>query len=53
MMQELLRLRKALFAVHRVDALTVYDRKLEIIQNNLYGVDIDVFAVASPSFGSG
>src|SRR5438874_9626439 len=27
------------------DPGTVYKRKLEIIQNNLYGVDIDLFAV--------
>ena len=45
MMQELLRLREALFATRGLDAVTVYRRKLEIIQNNLYGVDIDVFAV--------
>jgi type I restriction-modification system DNA methylase subunit len=45
MMQELLRLREALFATKGLDAVTVYLRKLEIIQNNLYGVDIDVFAV--------
>ena len=45
MMQELLRLREALFATKGLDAVTVYKRKLEIIQNNLYGVDIDVFAV--------
>jgi hypothetical protein len=45
MMQELLRLREALFATRGLDALTVYRRKLEIIQNNLYGVDIDLFAV--------
>ncbi len=45
MMQELLRLREALFATRGLDDVTVYRRKLEIIQNNLYGVDIDVFAV--------
>ncbi len=45
MMQELLRLREALFATRGLDAVGVYKRKLEIIQNNLYGVDIDVFAV--------
>jgi hypothetical protein len=45
MMQELLRLREALFAAHHIDQQKVYDRKLEIIQNNLYGVDIDIFAV--------
>ena len=45
MMQELLRLRETLFAARGLDAVTVYRRKLEIIQNNLYGVDIDLFAV--------
>jgi hypothetical protein len=45
MMQELLRLREALFATRGLDALTVHGRKLEIIQNNLYGVDIDLLAV--------
>jgi hypothetical protein len=45
MMQELLRLREALFATRGLDAVTVYRRKLDIIQSNLYGVDIDVFAV--------
>src|SRR5438552_6424993 len=45
MMQELLRLREALFATRGLDSVTVYRRKLEIIQNNLYGVDIDLFAV--------
>jgi type I restriction-modification system DNA methylase subunit len=45
MMHELLRLRAALFAAHKVDAKTVYERKLEIIQNNLYGGDIDEFAI--------
>jgi type I restriction-modification system DNA methylase subunit len=45
MMQELLRLREALFATRGLDDVTVYRRKLEIIQNNLYGVDIDLFAV--------
>jgi len=45
MMQELLRLRQALFATRPLDDPTIYGRKLEIIQNNLYGVDIDLFAV--------
>jgi hypothetical protein len=45
MMQELLLLRETLFATRGLDAVTVYRRKLEIIQNNLYGVDIDLFAV--------
>lgn len=45
LLHELLDLRAALFAVRNIDAQTVYDRKLAIIQNNLYGVDIDPFAV--------
>jgi type I restriction-modification system DNA methylase subunit len=45
MMQELLRLREALFTTRGLDAVTLYARKLEIIQNNLYGVDLDLFAV--------
>ena len=46
LLHELLDLRTALFASRHLDARTVYDRKLEIIQNNLYGVDIDPFAVS-------
>ncbi len=45
MLQELLALRTGLFAAHQIDATTTYQRKLEIIQNNIYGVDIDPFAV--------
>ncbi len=45
MLHELLEQRQALFAARGVDARTVYERKLEIIQNNLYGVDLDPFAV--------
>ena len=45
MLHELLDLRACLFTVKQVDAATVYERKLEIIQNNLYGVDSDQFAV--------
>ena len=45
MLHELLDLRTALFTARRLDADTVYARKLEIIQNNLYGVDLDPFAV--------
>jgi len=45
MMQELLRLREALFAAKVKDYRTLYERKLDIIQNNLYGVDKDRFAV--------
>lgn len=45
MLQELLSLRQGLFAAKHVDATTTYARKLEIIQNNIYGVDLDPFAV--------
>ena len=56
MMQELLRLRDALFtSKHLGDAslftskhlgdASLYNRKREIIENNIYGVDIDRFAV--------
>lgn len=45
MLQELLALRSGLFAARKVDPLTTYQRKLEIIQNNIYGVDLDPFAV--------
>lgn len=45
MLHELLDLRAALFASKRLDAVSIYQRKLEIIQNSLYGVDVDPFAV--------
>jgi len=45
MLHELVDLRQALFVTRGVDAQAVYDRKLEIIRRNLYGVDIDPFAV--------
>jgi type I restriction-modification system DNA methylase subunit len=45
MLHELLDLREALFATKKLDTGSVYGRKLEIIQNNLYGVDLDHFAV--------
>ncbi len=45
MLHGLLDLRDALFARHRLDSDSVYQRKLEIIQHNLYGVDLDPFAV--------
>jgi hypothetical protein len=45
MLQELLTLRFALFIARNVDSRTMYQRKLEIIQSNLYGVDLDPFAV--------
>jgi type I restriction-modification system DNA methylase subunit len=45
MLQELLSLRAGLFAAKHVDATTTYQRKLEIIQDNIYGVDLDQFAI--------
>jgi len=45
MLHELLDLRASLFVTKKLDTKSVYDRKLEIIQNNLYGVDLDPFAV--------
>ena len=45
MLHELVDLRRCLFNTARVDPITDYHRKLQIIQNNLYGVDIDEFAV--------
>ena len=44
MMQELIELQTTLYNVG-VDSKALYDLKLEIIQHNLYGVDIDEFAV--------
>jgi type I restriction-modification system DNA methylase subunit len=45
MLHELLDLRAALFASKNLDAVSVYERKLEIIERNVYGVDIDPFAI--------
>jgi hypothetical protein len=45
MLHELLELRGCLFVSRNVDTASAYQRKLEIIENNLYGVDIDTFAV--------
>lgn len=46
MLHELLALRAILFKNGKeIDPYTVYDRKLEIIERNLYGVDIDPRAV--------
>jgi len=45
MLHELLDLRQALFQAQHLDSISTYQRKLEIIRNNLYGVDIDPFAV--------
>ena len=44
MMQELIELQTTLYNAG-VDSKSLYDLKLEIIQRNLYGVDIDDFAV--------
>jgi len=45
MLHELIDLRACLFATRNLDPVSTYQRKLEIIQNNLYGVDLDEFAV--------
>jgi len=45
MLHELLELRTCLFVSQKLGANTAYQRKLEIIENNLYGVDKDEFAV--------
>ncbi len=44
MLHELLDVRRALFVSRNIDPQSEYDRKLEIIQSNIYGVDIDPFA---------
>ena len=44
MMQELIELQTALYNAG-ADAKALYELKLEVIQRNLYGVDIDKFAV--------
>ena len=45
MLHELLALRTCLFETKKLDPVSAYQRKLEIIANNVYGVDIDAFAV--------
>jgi hypothetical protein len=45
MLHELMRLRAALFRSNKIDDATLYERKRWIIENNLYGVDNDAFAV--------
>ena len=46
MMQELVDLQSALYSEHlRASARDLYNLKLHVIQRNLYGVDIDEFAV--------
>jgi hypothetical protein len=45
MMHELLDLRQCLFQTRQVDNKTMYQRKLDIIQRNIYGVDLAEFAV--------
>jgi type I restriction-modification system DNA methylase subunit len=44
MLHELMDLRTCLFSTKRLDPISAYDRKLEIIQRNVYGVDKDAFA---------
>jgi hypothetical protein len=46
MMHELLELRACLFVSDKLGQDSVYARKLEIIENNLYGVDKELFAVS-------
>jgi hypothetical protein len=45
MLHELLDLRAALFNTRGLDTASAYDRKLEIIENNIFGADLDAFAV--------
>ncbi len=45
MLHELMDLRTSLFSAKKIDPVSAYDRKLEIIQRNVYGVDIDAFAI--------
>ncbi len=45
MMQELLRLRESLFTSKKVGDSSLYNRKREIIESNIYGVDKDRFAI--------
>ena len=45
MLHELMDLRTCLFSVKNLDPISAYDRKLEVIERNVYGVDIDPFAV--------
>jgi hypothetical protein len=45
MLQELLELRRTLFQARSLDPRSVYERKLEIIERSLYGVDLDPMAV--------
>ena len=49
MLRELACLRTALESVG-ADAKSTYDLKLEVIQNNLYGADLDEFAVSLAKF---
>lgn len=45
MLHELLLLRESLFKTRSVGARSAYDRKLEIIQRSIYGVDKEPFAI--------
>ena len=44
-LHELIEMRNCLFKSKNIDPLSDYERKLEIIQKNVWGVDIDPFAV--------
>ncbi len=50
MLHELVSLRYALFATKHIDQKTIYERKKDIIEQTLYGVDIDPFAVEMAQF---
>ncbi len=50
MLHELLSLRYALFAAKHIDQKTIYERKKDIIEQTLYGIDIDPFAVEMAQF---
>src|SRR3954447_24756915 len=45
MLHELLDLRAALFNTGGLDTASAYERKLEVIENNIFGADLDGFAV--------
>jgi hypothetical protein len=45
MLHEVMDLRLCLFKTKQLDPLSAYEKKLEIIQTNVYGVDLDQFAV--------
>lgn len=47
MLHELMELRTCLFSAKNLDPISSYDRKLEIIQRNVYGVDLDLSPLIS------